>query len=101
MKYYDTYKNYLTKEYEGNIEKWDIFEFEMFYNSELDTCLSAYWLKGIRIVSWETYKDQIFKIVDYLDWEKELYTCRENPHLFWVDKNCEREWKFEKEKYRN
>jgi hypothetical protein len=102
MKYYDKYRDYLVKEYEGNIERWDTFEYEMFYNSELDTCISAYSIQWHVVHEWVLYEDSFSRIVDYLNWEKELYRCRNNTYLWlWENEDCILEWDVEKEKYKN
>ena len=101
MKYYDKYRDYLKEKresYYGTYSFFELSDYEMFYNLNLDTCISAFGIDGM--VDGDDYYN--YFIVDYLNWEKELYHCYTNYSIWvWTDKDCRGEWEIEKEKYKN
>ena len=100
MKYFDKYRDYLKEKRESEHESsfFELTDYELFYNSDLDTCIGAYGINGM--IDGKDYYN--YFIVDYLNWEKNLYNCYTNYSIWiWTDKNCIEEWGIEKEKYKN
>jgi hypothetical protein len=69
MKYFDKYRNYLTELYVLDTEKHSqhISDYEMFYNKELNTCISAYSLFGMIRYDGQKYPTYSYSIVDLLN----------------------------------
>ena len=87
MQYYDKYWSYLKETYDYKSDKWNssIEDYEMFYNSDLDTCISAYSIFWILITDGKSFPFSHYYIVDYLNWEKELYHCSQNTYKDYVE----------------
>ena len=84
LSYFDKYRDYIKEKYVWENEIWNQYlsDYEMFYNSELDSCIAAYGLMWDEKHSdWEYRPTYNYFIVDYLNWEKELYHCHENTWL--------------------
>jgi len=101
MQYYDKYKQRLEElwNYDTPWLKMRLADYEFFYSKLVDSCVWVYRLTWI-------YNNDIdaswFGISDYLNWEKELYSCTSNPiinDIEWID--CFNEWNVEKTKYKN
>ncbi len=112
LAFFDKYRDYLKETYEIDMDdrKQYLWEYEMFYNSELDTCICAYSMNWhMKDSNWENRPSYYFKIVDYLNWEKELFNCWEDTyfeHLWWNEvwkkgAECQRKFWKEKDKYKN
>ena len=75
MKYFDKYKDSLKRDWETDDDQLftRIFDYEMFYYPELDTCISMFTVQGAHIFKDGRYTFHSYHIVDYLNWEKTLW----------------------------
>ena len=95
MKYYDSYKNILedrrNSDENSREEFWyssHLSSYEMFYSPILDSCVSAYnilWFIYDRDDNMQPYPNDTFMIVDYLNWEKEIYSCSYNAYMIYLN----------------
>jgi len=110
VKYFDTYKKYLEKNYKYENDEFSsyISDYEMFYSKKLDTCISAYSIYWDIKENWKTYRNYWYYIVDYLNWEKSLFGCKVDNYVnflnadkpnWWVE--CLGQWNKEKERYKS
>lgn len=118
MKYYDSFKETLEERWnsdEDSKEKYwytsSLANYEMFYSPQLDSCVSAYnifWFTYDTDNNMHPYPNDTYAIVDYLNWEKELYSCTYNAYMVYLqgwdysDITCTaHNREKEKDKYRN
>lgn len=89
MKYYDKYYNYLKENYAYENETlgvWNsISDYKMFYNQELDTCIASYESLGTIEAEWKRRPIYRYEIVDFLNWEKELFHCHTDTYMDHLD----------------
>ena len=97
VSYYEQYKNYLEDlyEHEEDGKFWyenHLNELEIFYNSRLDTCIAAYSFYGATYDSGEKYIENHFAIVDYLNWQKDIFNCRYIWYMEYLNWNYSPIW---------
>ena len=83
-----SYEEYLNKTWVIE-DSWDwyyqiLWDFDIFYNSERDSCLGAFWTSSNMYSEPKTMR---FAIYDYLNWNEELFSCVEK-----ADNDCMNEW---------
>jgi len=118
MKYYDSYKKNLESLYNSDDNSREEYgytrylsDYEFFYSKELDSCICAY---SLRWATYDTddnmkpYPDYWYYIVDYLNWEKELFGCYTSTYMDYLNwkqtdwwTTCWNQRRIEKEKYKN
>jgi len=68
-------------DYEDEETKSFLFDYKMFYNSELNSCISAYEVWNIS----KEHDIHYYFIDDYLNWEKRLFFCEDRDGVSYTN----------------